>query len=190
MLPLPYLSHWGPILGLAQQSQTPLLSSESSQSGLPSIDITALSARSGISVLECWQLASPPTRASGVDVLRMGDIANASYYIFPPRFDSGRRPGPARQYVWVISGVVHLSLPNATDEATIHGGRYGLTYVEDTADVSVWGHRATFPGYDETVLLMIPVRDGINPPHTVLHDGPCKVEMPVDSGGEWMPFQP
>ncbi|KAI1466796.1 uncharacterized protein F4812DRAFT_67217 [Daldinia caldariorum] len=187
-----------PLLFLSYLSASPLLSSQSSQPA-SSINLTALSARNSISVLECWQLALPSTRASGFDVLQMGDTANASYYIMPPRFDSGRHPGPARQYVWVVSGVLHngtgwlgliisnrtkVSLPNATDEVTIHGGRYGLLYVEDTSDVSAWGHRTTFPGYDETVLLMLPVRDGVNPPHTVLHDGPCKMEMPVVGSGE------
>ncbi|KAI1661362.1 hypothetical protein F4813DRAFT_399331 [Daldinia decipiens] len=126
----------------------------------------------------------------GMDVLRMGDIANASYYSIPPRFDSGRHPGPAKQYIWLISGLMHVYLPNATGEVIVHGGRYGLMYVDDRADVSIWGHRTTFPGDDETILLMIPVRDGINPPHSVLHDGPCNIGAAPAGTGEWTPLDP
>ncbi|KAI8966031.1 hypothetical protein F5Y11DRAFT_311202 [Daldinia sp. FL1419] len=172
------------------------------------MSLTALTGVHNISVLECWQLDTPFTEvAAGVNVLRMGNVANASLYIMPPRYDSGRHPGPAKQYVWVISGVLHgmlnqqahgnfspewdgltivglVSLPNATDEVVVHGGRYGLMYIDDTADVSTWGHRSTFPGDDETTLLMIPVQNGINPPHKVLYKGPCKINEPVGSG-EW-----
>ncbi|KAI2784744.1 hypothetical protein F4815DRAFT_441047 [Daldinia loculata] len=143
-----------------------------------------------MSVFECWQLTSPFTKTAGADVLRMGDIANASYYSIPPRIDGGRHPGPAKQYIWVISGLMHMSLPNATDEVIVHGGRYGLMYIDDTADVSAGGHRSTFPGDDETILLMIPVRGGINPPHWVLYDGPCRIGAAPVGNGEWTPLDP
>ncbi|OTB18333.1 hypothetical protein K445DRAFT_315142 [Daldinia sp. EC12] len=182
-----------------------------------------MSGRNSISVFECWQLALPLGKKYGVDMFLMGDTESASYYLVPPRYDAGRHPGPAKQYVWVISGILHrmhflfflnmllanqtlrlchylgmgwdtaraddseiVTLPNATDEVIVHGGRYGLIYIDDTADVSVWGHRTTYPGYDDTILLMMPVRDGINPPHTVLYDGPCKAEELVGIG-EWTP---
>ncbi|KAF3056617.1 hypothetical protein GL218_06722 [Daldinia childiae] len=156
--------------------------------GQPSLSLPAVTGRNNISVFECWQLTSPFIKKAGMDVLRMDDIASALYHIIPPRFDSGRHPGPAKQYVWVISGLMHMYLPNATDEVVLHGGRYGLMYIDDTADISVWGHRTTFPGGDETTLLMIPVRDGINPPHWVLYDGPCKIGAAPVGDGEWMPL--
>ncbi|KAI1481656.1 hypothetical protein F4774DRAFT_17580 [Daldinia eschscholtzii] len=150
------------------------------------LNLTAMSGRNSISVFECWQLTLPLGKKYGVDMFLMGDTESASYYLVPPRYDAGRHPGPAKQYVWVISGILHLTLPNATDEVIVYGGRYGLIYIDDTADISVWGHRTTYPGYDDTILLMMPVRDGINPPHTVLYDGPCKVEELVGIG-EWTP---
>ncbi|KAK6954463.1 hypothetical protein Daesc_004430 [Daldinia eschscholtzii] len=174
----PYLLYFGASMFGTAQSQLPL-------------NLTALTGRNSISVLECWQLTSPLTKKYGVDVFRMGDTESVSYYLVPPRYDAGRHPGPAKQYVWDgdtarADDSEIVTLPNATDEAIVHGGRYGLIYIDDTADVSVWGHRTTYPGYDDTILLMIPVRDSINPPHTVLYDGPCKVEE-LAGIGEWTP---
>lgn len=69
-----------------------------------------------------------------------------------------------------------MTLPNATGEAYVYGGKYGLIYADDTKDISSWGHITRYPGGDETIAVTFPVRDGINPEHMVLHDGPCTTE--------------
>ncbi|KAI0383862.1 hypothetical protein F5Y04DRAFT_249866 [Hypomontagnella monticulosa] len=148
------------------------------------LNLTALTGRDGISVLECWQLTTPLITSNvpgvaGSATLELGDVANATYTVIPPRFDGGLHHAPVKQYVWFTSGLIHLSLPNATDEVWITGGRYGLVYAEDTADISGWGHRTQYPGSDMTIAMAIPVQDGINPPHTVVHDGPCVAEEQV-----------
>ncbi|KAI0600180.1 hypothetical protein F4775DRAFT_546534 [Biscogniauxia sp. FL1348] len=142
------------------------------------LNLTALTGRDRVSALECWQLADPFATSDlpgvvGTQSLGLGDLANGTYMVLPPRFDSGLHNAPAKQYVWFISGLVHLSLPSATPEAWVYGGKYGLIYAEDTADVSGWGHRSQYPGSDETVALVVPVKDGVSPKHKVLHDGPC-----------------
>ncbi|KAI1082807.1 hypothetical protein F5B20DRAFT_577886 [Whalleya microplaca] len=144
------------------------------------LNLTAITGRDNISVFECWQLKTPFATSSvpgvsGTQTLQMGDLANATYTIIPPRFNGSLHNAPYKQYVWFISGVVHLSLPNATGDALVHGGKYGLIYADDTKDISGWGHRTQYPGNDETIAFQVPVEAGINPGHTVLHDGPCSL---------------
>lgn len=83
------------------------------------------------------------------------------------------------RFVWWISGLVHFTLPNITEgvpsEALIYGGKYGLIFAEDTADVSVFGHGTEYPSADVTVSFSFPTQGGVTPAHTVLHDGPCLV---------------
>ena len=73
-----------------------------------------------------------------------------------------------------LSGKAQLSLPNSTQEATIHGGKDGLIIAADTADVSAQGHITKYPSKKETIAVQIPTADGKVPPHTVLYQGPCK----------------
>ncbi|KAI0004005.1 hypothetical protein F4779DRAFT_81257 [Xylariaceae sp. FL0662B] len=145
------------------------------------LNLTTITGRNNISVLECWQLKTPFASSdvpgvAGTQTLQMGDTENASYGIIPPRFDGGLHNAPAKQYVWYISGLSHISLPNATGDAWVYGGKYGLVYADDTADISSWGHLTQYPGNDETIAIQIPVEGGVNPEHSVLHDGPCSWE--------------
>ncbi|KAI1385089.1 uncharacterized protein F4822DRAFT_417266 [Hypoxylon trugodes] len=142
------------------------------------MNLTTLTGRDNVSVLECWQLSTPFATSdvpgvAGTQTLELGGLANATYTVIPPRFDSGLHNAPVKQYVWFVSGVAHLSLPNATGEAIVNGGRYGLIYADDTKDISGWGHLSRYPGGDQTITVTFPVQDGVNPNHTVLHDGPC-----------------
>ncbi|KAI1415963.1 hypothetical protein F5Y13DRAFT_206897 [Hypoxylon sp. FL1857] len=148
------------------------------------LNLTALTGRDNVSVLECWQLTTPFITSdvpgvSGTQTLDMGDLANATYTVIPPRFDGGLHRAPVKQWVWFVSGVIHLTLPNGTDEAVIYGGKYGLIFADDTSDISTWGHRTQYPSSDETVAMTVPVRDNVRPPHKVLHDGACTMEETV-----------
>lgn len=71
-----------------------------------------------------------------------------------------------------LSGLAHITLPNATGEAWVSGGKYGLIYASDIADVSDGGHITVYPSDEITVALQIPT-SGI-PEHIVVHDGPCR----------------
>lgn len=61
-------------------------------------------------------------------------------------------------------------------EALIYGGKYGLIFAEDTADVSTYGHGTSYPSAEVTISFSIPTEGGVTPIHTVLHDGPCVVD--------------
>lgn len=67
-----------------------------------------------------------------------------------------------------------MTLPNGTDEAWVQGGKYGLIYAADTADVSDGGHRTQYPSAADTIGLVFPVADANPVDHVVLYDGACK----------------
>lgn len=67
----------------------------------PSLNLTAIAASSGASVLECWQFpgfaASATAGTSGALNLFLGEVSNMSYTIILPRFDGGIHRAPAAQ---------------------------------------------------------------------------------------------
>ncbi|KAK3319993.1 hypothetical protein B0T19DRAFT_404524 [Cercophora scortea] len=136
---------------------TTLALSASAAAGL-SLNITAIGAAKGESTVECWQFgpfASSTTPGTiGALNLFMGDMANATYTVLPPRFDGGWHVAPARH-----TGLIHITLPNGTDEAWIHGGKHGLIIAADTREVSAHGHRTQYPGNAATIALQVPLRD-------------------------------
>ncbi|KAI9451355.1 hypothetical protein BJY52DRAFT_1205942 [Lactarius psammicola] len=144
----------------------------------PFLNVTALTAHDGVSVLECWQLlpgftTSSQTGTTGASILQLGNLANASYSVIPPKFVAGFHTAPAIQWVAFLSGLAHVTLANSTDEAFIYGGKNGLIFAADTSDVSVKGHSTNYPSNQETRVMQIPT-GGIVPQHTVLYNGPCK----------------
>jgi hypothetical protein len=67
------------------------------------LNITALSAQNGVSVLECWQLSPGFTTSSqsgtaGASILQLGNVANMSYSVLPPGFNAGLHNAPTEQY--------------------------------------------------------------------------------------------
>jgi len=155
----------------------------------PTLNLTAISAANGRSVLECWALTTPFTvnaQAGTVGALNLflGSLDNASYTVIPPRFHGGLHVDPAPQYVAFLSGLAHVTLPNVTypapqEEAWIVGGKYGVLIAVDHAGVSKYGHITTYPSDSDTVSLQIPFRDGKIPDHKVLYQGPCGWEEMV-----------
>jgi hypothetical protein len=67
----------------------------------PALNLTAVSASNGSSVLECWALpgfvASTQAGTAGALNLVLGDLANATYTVIPPRFNGGLHKAPAPQ---------------------------------------------------------------------------------------------
>lgn len=82
----------------------------------------------------------------------------------------------------VISGLVHIQLPNSTTEAWIQGGKYGFILAADTVEVSKLGHITEFPGGDDTVIAQFPVTGGQVPGHVVLYEGPCTAGSGIGVG--------
>ncbi|KAI5866889.1 hypothetical protein GGS23DRAFT_552590 [Durotheca rogersii] len=145
------------------------------------MNLTSITGRDQVSVFECWQLDTPFASAGtpgiqGSQVLDLGAVDNATYTVVPPRFGGSFHNAPYKQFVWFISGVTHVTVPDSTDEVILYGGRYGLIFADDTADISERGHLTTFSSSDAVVAFSVPVKDGVTPPHTVLHDGPCTLE--------------
>src|SRR6266436_6532717 len=73
-----------------------------------SLNITAISAQNGASVLECWQIipgftTSTQTGTTGASILQLGNVANMSYSVIPPNFDAGYHNAPSPQYVTHVS---------------------------------------------------------------------------------------
>ncbi|KAE9967854.1 hypothetical protein EG328_007946 [Venturia inaequalis] len=147
----------------------------------PSLNVTAIASRDGVSAIECWQIpgfkASADKGTVGSLSLFLGDTANATYTVLPPRFDGGVHNAPVNQFVLFMSGLAHVTLPNTTISPTtsawVQGGKYGLIIAADTSGVSKYGHATAYPSDADTVALQVPFKDGIIPDHTVLYDGPC-----------------
>jgi len=163
----------------------------------PTLNLTAIGASHGESTLECWQLDSPFKTSTGAGTsgalgLFLGDLSNATYTVLPGRFDGGLHTAPARQYantptptrsvradtdtsrfVLFTTGLIHITLPNGTDEAWIQGGKYGLIIAADTADVSTHGHRTQYPSAADTIGIQFPIQSGSDFKYKRLHRGAC-----------------
>jgi len=73
-----------------------------------------------------------------------------------------------------LTGLAHITLPSGKNEVYIKGGiKQGLVIDTDVAANSRDGHTTAYPSDKETILMQIPIKDGIIPPHKVIHDGPC-----------------
>lgn len=80
----------------------------------------------------------------------------------------------ANRYNAILSGTLRVTIPNSPQEATVHGGKYGLIIAVDTANVSGLGHISSTIGTEELTALMIPTKNGKIPPHRVIHSGACE----------------
>ncbi|MCJ1325583.1 hypothetical protein MMC10_002246 [Thelotrema lepadinum] len=143
------------------------------------LNLTAISAENGQSIFECWQLKAPflDSNQAGTDgavFAQLGNASNASFAILPPKFSAGLHNAPFVQYVVFTSGRAHISLPNSTEKAIVHGGKRGLLIAADTADISEHGHNTTYPSDENTISINIPTKNGKIPKHTCLYRGPCK----------------
>ncbi|RSL38168.1 hypothetical protein CEP53_015112, partial [Fusarium sp. AF-6] len=120
---------------------------------------------------------------AGSSALFLGDLINATYTVTPSGVEGTLHNAPLPQFVLVLSGVAHVTLPNSTDEVWIHGGRDSLIIAVDTAEVSAHGHLTAFPGPDPTVMMQIPFRGWSSLRPTTLHLGPCQVAEMAESKG-------
>jgi len=150
-----------------------------------SLNLTTISATHGKSIIECWQLpgltSSTESGTTGAQSLFLGPTSNATYTILPAGFNGGLHNAPSPQIVAFLSGLIHITLPNSTQEAWIQGGRYGIVLAVDTADLSKFGHRTVYPGGADTVAVEIPFGGGVVPGHRVLHLGACTWDELVGS---------
>lgn len=77
------------------------ISAQLSNTTTSSLNLTAIAASNGASVLECWQIggfaSSAQAGTAGALSLFLGDAANISYTIIPARFNGGVHRAPAAQ---------------------------------------------------------------------------------------------
>jgi len=142
------------------------------------LNVTALWAENGASVLQCWQIlpgftTSSQSGTAGASILQLGALSNMSYSVIPPGFNAGLHNAPTEQWVAFLSGLAHVTLPGSDVDAFITGGANGLIFAADTAARSTKGHNTTYPSSKETRVLQIPTGGGI-PNHNVLYSGPCR----------------
>jgi hypothetical protein len=80
-----------------------LLGSALAQLDQPAVylNVSAITGCNGESVFECWSVGPFATSSvsglSGASTLFMGETANATYTVVPPRFDGGLHTAPAVQ---------------------------------------------------------------------------------------------
>ncbi|KAF2402080.1 hypothetical protein EJ06DRAFT_529199 [Trichodelitschia bisporula] len=149
------------------------------------LNITAIAAVNGASVLQCWHLAAAPADfASAVNYpLGAGAFSGSFLGVIAPRTVVGKAWAPHVQFSFVLSGLVHISIPDSKQEAWIQGGRYGGIIAADTKDVSLTGHITEFPGGDETLIAQFPMVGNEVPAHEVLYDGACGVGKLIGGKG-------
>ncbi|KAF2100232.1 hypothetical protein NA57DRAFT_73842 [Rhizodiscina lignyota] len=148
------------------------------------LNVTAISASGGHSVLECWSLSAPPLSFAGASNYPIGNYEGSYVGVIAPRTHIGQawamhpQHGSLFHNVFSIflSGLVHIRLPDSRHEAWVQGGKYGIIIAADTKNLSMTGHVTDFPGNDETVIAELPFAGGMVPDHEVLYAGPCKMK--------------
>ncbi|KAL8420988.1 hypothetical protein RB596_001963 [Gaeumannomyces avenae] len=157
----------------------------------PPLNITAISAASNASTLECWQfgplaVVSAPGVSGAAPLLLLGGAASSvSYTVFPANTTGGPHNAPRLQLVVFLSGLARITLPSSSAGGNgtaasfvVRGGRNGIIVAADTRDVSGPGHTTDYPGDEPTVVLQMPIaagRLGFGR-YSVLHEGPCTEE--------------
>lgn len=80
----------------------------------PTLNLTTIAAVNGSSVLQCWQfpefMASAQAGTAGALNLFLGDMANASYTVVPPRFNGGLHTAPSAQYVFLACTILYQTI--------------------------------------------------------------------------------
>ncbi|KAK4955275.1 hypothetical protein LTR10_007470 [Elasticomyces elasticus] len=150
---------------------------------LPSnlFNISVATGEHGKSVIQCWQLTTPPSLATigsgSFQSQTLGKAQAVSINFFPPGLSFGSHPAPVVQWVIVLSGSIKIYLQNQTDQADtvfVSGGKSGVLLAADTADISPIGH--VTETVEETTMLFMSTANGTVPEHTVLHNGGCAGE--------------
>jgi hypothetical protein len=162
--------------GQAVALQLEGLSTTIAVNGSALLNVTSLSTKAdNTSALECWQLTTPFSSSSGAGtvgalILQLANVTNVTYTILPARFNGGLHVAPYKQLVVFLTGLIHITLPNSTDDAWISGGTtQSVIIATDTTGI---GHISTYPSNHSTLALQIPFAQG-PPPYRVLNSGPC-----------------
>jgi len=143
--------------------------------------VNAIVGKENVSTVECWAIQpgyqiSPQTGTIGDQILQLGNLANASYIVFPSdgnSTDSGLHNAPYRQWVILLSGSGNINFPNAstTPNLTVTAGE--LFIADDIPGTSSYGHRSVWAS--GTIAIQMPFLDGVVVGHKVINNrGACK----------------
>ncbi|KAK4236789.1 hypothetical protein C8A03DRAFT_16575 [Achaetomium macrosporum] len=164
----------------------------------PPLNITALSSRSGYSVLERWE----PSSSNPIDFMSavnypVGSTMEAFWSRIKPRTYIGEAWASQVQLTVIVNGLVRITAPAPAageQSASVCGlaeaaiGRpettvvYGMpgtvqSSILIAADLksasTIAGHFTDFPSDEPTILVQMQFVDDRVPEHIVLHDGPC-----------------
>lgn len=182
------------------------------------LNITAITTHNNASIFQCWQFLEPmhypppstsPSSSPDQQLplrlpLSSTNITNTNstsqpldpplYQTLPPNYTVGLHTAPTLQYVFVLSGLVHLYLPNTiTTTFTNNTGVPNETMVPENTENEVWmvggrgrygvilatdvkgeGHVTEMPGAEWTVTVQVPIL-GV-PDYRVLYEGGCLKE--------------
>lgn len=138
--------------------------------------VNALVGKSGVSTVECWGI-QPPFIVStqpgtvGNKILQLGQLANASYSVFPEGHDTdaGLHNAPNAQWVILLSGQGNINFPESrTPNLTVTAPELLIAF--DTPGTSKIGHRSVWRG--GTSVIQMPFEPGFVPEHKTI-DGAC-----------------
>ncbi|KAF7536323.1 hypothetical protein G7054_g4622 [Neopestalotiopsis clavispora] len=79
----------------------------------------------------------------GERVVRGDQTSKAALTVIPAGLDGGLHHAEP-QWVYFVTGLAHMTLPLSSDQAWINGGKYGLLWAGDGANVSRLGHRTFY----------------------------------------------
>ncbi|KAF9077177.1 small secreted protein [Rhodocollybia butyracea] len=150
--------------GIAAAAKTPV------QVDNTTLWVNAIVGKKGVSTVECWGIQPPFAVSSqpgtvGNKLLQLGNLANASYTVFPtgPDVDSGLHNAPNAQWVALLAGQGNINFPDSphTPNLTFNSGE--LIIAVDTPGTSAVGHRSVWVG--GTIALQMPFAPGFVPAH-------------------------
>ncbi|CAF9906096.1 hypothetical protein IMSHALPRED_004076 [Imshaugia aleurites] len=148
-------------------------------STITSFNLTAISAVNGASILQCWQITLPLGVSStlgiqGAAVQQLGNVSSMTWGSLPGGYPGVPHPAPTVLYNVFLSGTLRITIPNSTQEVTVHGGKNAFILAADVANVSQTGHVSSVISDEELTGLMIPTLNAQIPPHKVIHEGACE----------------
>ncbi|KAF2095977.1 hypothetical protein NA57DRAFT_59039 [Rhizodiscina lignyota] len=135
---------------------------------------TIITTSENISAFQCWTFSAPFLLGPAPFLaLNLGDFDNLTYRVFPPHSSTGVHNAPRHQLILVQSGIVMITLPDGSDDPVYaQPGPSGLILA---LDVEGQGHTTSQPSDEEGLVLELPFRNGVIPPHKVINEtGACR----------------
>ncbi|KAF2748018.1 hypothetical protein M011DRAFT_28590 [Sporormia fimetaria CBS 119925] len=112
-----------------------VVASTSASGAFPAFNITAIASRGGCSILQCWQLASPPVEARSAINFAIGESTRATWSIIEPRIEVGEAWALTPQLTIVLNGLVRITAPFADSGSCQHPNNSSGTCIQGHSGV-------------------------------------------------------